>query len=191
MNTIFNPKKALFVAIFLALATFSGAPRVEAQVASTTADIQIEELKNTLIALLTQMIADLQAQIAELVSQQTVTQTTLGAIQTQVESSQIESVESTLSVSVGTPICKADVSSVSVPLSITGKSWSRATVSFSSYASRNNAPDLSSPRKQATRIINSSDPLISVPSWDDTYTFSISVDDSPSTNHEVVVENCQ
>lgn len=90
MNTIFNPKKVLFIAIFLALATFTGAPRVEAQVTSQELQTQLDALNQSLIALLTQMIADLQAQIATLVAQQATQATQLGAVESKVDTIQTQ-----------------------------------------------------------------------------------------------------
>ena len=78
--------KSLFLAIFLASALSLSPIQARAQVISDPATTaQVEELRTTLIALLTQMIAQLQGQIATLIAQQATTTETLGAVSTKVD----------------------------------------------------------------------------------------------------------
>src|SRR3990167_4396399 len=79
-------KKSLFIAFLLALVVFSTTPRVEAQTLDTPATTaQVAALRDTLITLLTQIIAQLQAQIATLIAEQANQTMQLGAVQTQVD----------------------------------------------------------------------------------------------------------
>lgn len=74
MNTSTRARKALFIAIFLVLATFSGGQIARAQTVDTPAtQAQIQQLQTTLVTLLTQLIAQLQQQIADLLTQQSAT----------------------------------------------------------------------------------------------------------------------
>lgn len=82
MNTYFRGAKPLFIAIFLTVVLV--ASPVQAQTTATSE--QIDDLKSTLIALLTQMIAQLQVQLQEVLAQQAQTQEAVATVQTQVNS---------------------------------------------------------------------------------------------------------
>ena len=86
MNTSHKGVKAIFLAILLALTvSFSVTPRAEAQTFSTEQHATLDQLNQTLITLLTELIAQLQAQITTLIAEQTNQATQLGAVQTQVD----------------------------------------------------------------------------------------------------------
>lgn len=194
MHTILNLKRALFVAIFLVLATFSGTSRVEAQVETPATQQQVADLQSAIVTLLTQLISQLQAQIAELVAQQSATQTQLGAVQAQVETV-VDNTTSNVSlalpasVDVGNPVCKANVESVVVPINVTGY-WTKGEVSFLSYVSRNNAPALNEAKVLNKRLITPSNSNVSLGSWNDSYEVSVSIDGGEPTLETVVVSNC-
>ena len=72
-------KNTLFLAIFLGLLAFPTLNRAEAQVVEAPAtSSQIDALQATLIQLLTDLIAQLQAQIAEILAEQAKTQVQVG-----------------------------------------------------------------------------------------------------------------
>ena len=121
-------KKPIFLAILFVLLATPSAP-IRAQVIDTPAtSAQVEELKNTLISLLTQLIAQLQAQITEILAQQATQATQLGAVSAKVDSV----VTQTAPVIVATPV--APIISVgqaycagvdiSLPIAVAG-SWSK------------------------------------------------------------------
>lgn len=146
MHTISNPKKALFVAIFLVLATFSGGNLARAQVAEPATTAQVDALRETLISLLTQMIAQLQAQIAELISKQAETNQVLGSVQNQVN----EVVKTTpviepfkQEVTLGVAFCDFSSGAAKIPLS--GVGWKEVVFTYPSYPSQNDRPVFTSP----------------------------------------------
>lgn len=71
--------KTIFLAILLAFTFLT--PKVEAQVVSPATTADVEALKSTLIALLTQMIAQLQEQINAILTQQRETQQSVNQLQ--------------------------------------------------------------------------------------------------------------
>lgn len=78
-------KKTLFVAIFCASLLLPLSGNLARAQEVTPQNAQIEELKTTLIALLTQMIQTLQTQIQAIIDKQAVTDQTLGAVSTKVD----------------------------------------------------------------------------------------------------------
>lgn len=82
MNTAHKAVLALFLAVFFTLTpNFARAQVVDTP--ATTA--QVEALQQTLIALLTQLIAQLQSQITEILAQQTAQSTQLGVVEQKVD----------------------------------------------------------------------------------------------------------
>ena len=141
--------KTLFLALFLALLAFPNSP-VRAQVASEpVSQAQIQELQNTLVTLLTQLIAQLQAQITELIAQQAVQTTQLGAVEAKVETVVSQTAPVVVApppaptVDFGTPFCRETKSSdgstlidnwpteksVHLPVTISGE-WNRGTIGY-------------------------------------------------------------
>ena len=97
MNTTHKAISTLFLATFLAFTP----NLVKAQVIDTPAtSAQVDALQATLIKLLTELIAQLQAQITELLAQQATQAVQLGAVQSQVNTV----VSQTAPVVVATPI---------------------------------------------------------------------------------------
>ena len=131
MNTIHKAISSLFLATFL---TFT--PNlVKAQVDTTATSAQVEELRTTLIALLTQLIAQLQAQIIELLAQQATQAMQLGAVSTKVDTVMSQTVPKPepipepikLSITYGSIICqiKGEDYEVNIPMSFSyNGSWS-------------------------------------------------------------------
>ena len=126
-----NVKKALFIAILLAVTLSPNTGVLRAQVASEPAtQAQIQELHNTLVALLTQLIQQLQDQITILLAQQATQATQLGAVSTKVEAIQTQTAPTPVitpavpTLSIGTPYCRDGEGYL--PITIEGKNWGSA-----------------------------------------------------------------
>ena len=127
MNTTHKAISTLFLATFLAFTP----NLVKAQVIDTPAtSAQVDALQATLIQLLTQLIAQLQAQITELLAQQATQATQLGAVSTKVEAIQTQTapapvvVPVTPTITVGSIVCRG--ADMFLPVTVSGD-W-RATL---------------------------------------------------------------
>ena len=138
MNTSHKGVKAIFLAILLALTvSFSVTPRAEAQTFSAEQQATLDQLNQTLITLLTELIAQLQAQITTLIAEQTNQATQLGAVQTQVDTvvEQTKPVvgaqPQSATLSFGTPYCDSnDVSKEEVSIPITVQNATNGSVKW-------------------------------------------------------------
>ena len=72
--------KIIIFSLLLVFAVFPVTPKVEAQTFSIEQQATLDQLNQTLISLLTQLIAQLQAQITELIAQQADQATQLGSV---------------------------------------------------------------------------------------------------------------
>lgn len=181
-------KKLLFVAVFVSLlAVPTGAQIVRAQ--TVEASVQVENMKATLIALLTQMIAELQAQITELIAKQAQTAETVATIQqnqTPVVFGATSEPES-FSASLGSQVCEErfyytypdgfggnSVKTSYSPRSfnaffpiVANREWSNATVEYTTYLSQSNEPVIGSTRVESysTTYADKRVKLPSNPKW--------------------------
>ena len=103
---------------------------VKAQVSEPATSAQVEEMKNALITLLTQLIAQLQDQITILLAQQATQATQLGAVQTKVDAVVSQTAPIPVitppvpTLSIGTPYCRDGEGYL--PITIEGKNWGSA-----------------------------------------------------------------
>lgn len=172
MTHTFKSKKALFLAVFLAF-SFTFTPNlVRAQASEPATSAQVDALQQTLITLLTQLIAQLQAQITELLAQQSAQATQLGAVQTQVNQV-VENTAPVVGVSVPEPEpvvvsinpieCvgvngMAGQNGVKVSLNISGGEWSTWKIiydGFSEMSGGNGGPaQIQTSQPRVTRYIS-------------------------------------
>lgn len=138
-------RKSLFLAIFLSLTFFLSGSPARAQVDTPATTAQVDALQQTLITLLTQLIAQLQAQITELIAEQAKQSTQLGVVQSKVESVVTQTVPvvgvAEPLVSVGDLYCNPEDSAkgtVRIPITLTG-SWqsARAEIYFPDHDTSN------------------------------------------------------